>query len=68
MTGVLKGHGFITLKVPIFYYIDQDYLTLFFCMHSDLVSTESSGGTCNTYLRYIFFLLKGQYDDRLTEK
>ena len=48
----MKVPSFITLKVPIFHYIDQDYLTLFFFVQSDLVSRESSGGTCNTYLRY----------------
>ena len=52
--GVLKGPSFISLKVPIFYYIDQDYLMLFFCGQSNLVSRESGGATCNMYLRYIF--------------
>ena len=33
-------------KVPIFYYIDQDYLTLFFCMQSDFVIYVNSGVTC----------------------
>ena len=41
------------MKVPIFYYIDQDYLTLFFCVESDFVIYVNSGVTCNTYLRYI---------------
>ena len=51
---LLKGPSFLILKVPIFYYIDQDYLTLFFCVESDLVRRECKGVTCNTYLRYIF--------------
>ena len=50
--GVLKGPSFITLKAPIFYYIDQDYLTLFFCVESDFVIYVNRCGTCNTYLRY----------------
>ena len=49
----MKGPSFITLKVPIFYYIDQDYLTLFFCVESDFVIYVNKGVTCNAYLRYI---------------
>ena len=52
--GVLKGPSFISLNVPFFYYIDQDYLMLFFCGQSNLVSRECGGVTCNMYLRYIF--------------
>ena len=49
----MKGPSFITWKGPIFYYIDQDYLTLFFCVESDFVIYVNSCVTCNTYLRYI---------------
>ena len=67
--GVLKGPIFITLKVPILYYIDQGYLMLFFFVQSDLVNRANGGVTCNTYLRSdwfepctLFYLLT--YDDR----
>ena len=45
------------MKVPIFYYIDQGYLTLFFCMQSDFVIYVNSGVTCGV-IWSIFFLQK----------
>ena len=41
----------ITLKVPIFYCIDQDNLMLFFCVQSDFVITVYRGGSTFQILR-----------------
>ena len=49
----MKGPSFITLKVPIFYFIDQDYFMLFFCVRSDFVISVYRGGSSLQILRPI---------------
>ena len=47
----LEEPSFITLKVPIFYYIDQHYLISFFCVQSHLVIASALGKTYQQILR-----------------
>ena len=50
----ISAHSLHISKVVfVFYYTDQYYFMLFFCMQSDFVIYVNSGVTCNTYLRYI---------------